>query len=160
VTVTQLPTPTQTPKPLQPPAPGPPAIAIRANGQFGSISVTANVTPVSITVSLAPGGLNGKIADWWLAYSSPAGWYSLTANGWIPGINLLFKYQLFSIYPTVIFSSTLSFGDYAFYFLVDMSPDGVIDSPFHCYYDLVKVQIPARSSLPPAPEQETQATST
>ena len=148
VMVTQAPTPTRaptpppvpTPRPSPHPSPSPsPSPSIQANGQNGSISVTANVTPVSITISLDPGGKNGKNADWWLAYSSPAGWYSLTANGWIPGINLLFKYPLFSMSPTVIFSSTLPFGDYAFYFLVDMRSNDVIDSPF--YYGLVEAHV-------------------
>jgi hypothetical protein len=127
-TVTQASTPTPTP----------PTPDIKANGQDGQVTV-ANGTKVSITASLAPGNENGKIADWWLAYSSPAGWYSLNSNGWTPGINLLVQYPLFSISAVEIYSASLSVGDYAFYFLVDMSPNGIVDSPF--YYDFVQVHV-------------------
>ena len=115
-----------------------PTLDIKANEQDGPISVTAG-TPVSIKASLAPGNENGKLADWWLAYSSPAGWYSLNSKGWTPGINLLAQYPLFSISPVEIYSAPLSVGDYAFYFLVDMSPNGIVDSPF--YYDFVQVHV-------------------
>jgi len=112
---------------------------LKANGQDGQITVSTG-TPVSITASLEPGNENGKNADWWLAYSSSAGWYSFNSNGWSPGINVLFQSPLFSISPAVvIYSSTLPVGDYAFYFLVDMSPNGIIDSPF--YYDSVQVHV-------------------
>jgi hypothetical protein len=116
----------------------PPAPDIKANGQNGSITVTAG-TPVSITASLAPGDEYGRRADWWLAYSSPAGWYSFTSSGWIPGINLLFQYPLFSVPSVVIYYASLSVGDYAFYFLVDMNPNGVVDSPY--YYKVVQVHV-------------------
>ncbi|MBI5591177.1 MAG: DUF1566 domain-containing protein [Deltaproteobacteria bacterium] len=112
--------------------------SIKANGQNGPITVSSG-TPVSITAGLASGNENGKLADWWLAYSSPAGWYSLNSNGWTPGINLLAQYPLFSISPVAIYSSTLPVGDYAFYFLVDMSPNGIVDSPY--YYDVVQVHV-------------------
>ncbi len=112
---------------------------IKANGQDGPITVSSG-TPVSITASLAPGNENGILADWWLAASTPWGWYSLNANGWTPGINLLAQSPLVSISPPVaIYSSALPVGDYAFYFLVDMSTNGIIDSPF--YYDFVQVHV-------------------
>ncbi len=115
-----------------------PTLDIKANEQDGPISVTAG-TPVSIKASLAPGNENGKLADWWLAYSSPAGWYSLNSKGWTPGINLLVQYPLFSISPVEIYSAPLSVGDYAFYFLVDMNTNGIVDSPF--YYDFVQIHV-------------------
>ncbi|MCX5881327.1 MAG: lectin like domain-containing protein [Deltaproteobacteria bacterium] len=111
---------------------------IKANGQDGPITVSSG-TPVSITASLSPGNENGKLADWWFVYSSRAGWYSLNSNGWTPGINLLAQYPLLSISPVEIYSSTLPVGDYAFYFLVDMNPNGIVDSPF--YYDFVQVHV-------------------
>ncbi|MEI6258638.1 MAG: M20/M25/M40 family metallo-hydrolase [Deltaproteobacteria bacterium] len=115
-----------------------PTLDIKANEQDGPISVTAG-TPVSIKASLAPGNENGKLAEWWLAYSSPAGWYSFNSKGWSPGINLLAQYPLFSISPVEIYSAPLSVGDYAFYFLVDMNTNGIVDSPF--YYDFVQVHV-------------------
>jgi hypothetical protein len=126
-------------------APAPPAPDLKANGQNGTISVTAG-TPVSITASLAPGNENGKLADWWLAYSSPAGWYSLTSSGWIPGINPLAQYPLFSISPVEIYAASLSAGDHAFYFILDMSPNGIVDSPY--YYKVVQVHAIAPTPTP------------
>ena len=111
---------------------------IKANGQDGPITVT-DATTVSITAGLDPGNENGKFADWWLAASTPWGWYSLDLNGWTPGINLLAQYPLVSFSPMQIFYSTLLVGDYSFYFLVDISPNGNIDSPF--YYDFVQVHV-------------------
>ncbi len=111
---------------------------IKANGQDGSITVLSG-TPVSISASLNPGNENGKLADWWLACSSPFGWYSLNSNGWTSGINLLAQYPLFSVSPVEIYSASLSAGDYAFYFLVDMSPDDIVNSPY--YYDFVQVHV-------------------
>ncbi|MFH0998432.1 MAG: DUF1566 domain-containing protein [Pseudomonadota bacterium] len=118
--------------------PTPPTPGIKANGQDEQITVSSN-TPVSVTVSLAPGDQNGKSADWWITYSTPWGWYSLDSNGWTPGINLLAQYPLFGISQVNIFYSALPVGDYAFYFLVDMNPNGILDSPF--YYDSVEVHV-------------------
>jgi len=111
---------------------------IKANGQDGQITVSSG-TPVSISISLAPGNQNGQLADWWLAASTPWGWYSLDSNGWTPGINLLAQYPLFGFSPVNIFNSVLPFGVYAFYFGVDMSPNGILDSPL--YYDFVQVSV-------------------
>jgi hypothetical protein len=116
----------------------PPAPDIKANGQDGQITVSFG-TPVSITASLAPGSENGKFADWWLAESTPMGLYTLTSSGWSLGINMLFQYPLVSVPPVEIFKGSLPAGDYAFYFAVDMSPNGVLDSPF--YYDFVQVHV-------------------
>ncbi|MFH0997297.1 MAG: serine hydrolase [Pseudomonadota bacterium] len=124
-----------------------PAPDIKANGQDGPITVTAG-TPVSITASLEPGNDSGKLADLWIAASTPGGWYSLNSNGWTLGLNLLAQSPLVNISPVDIYSGALPVGDYAFYFLVDMNPDGIVDSPF--YYDFVQVhvvpdpQVPAR----------------
>jgi hypothetical protein len=111
---------------------------IKANGQDGEITVSSG-TPVAIAVSLSPGNENGKLADWWLACSTPWGLYSLDSNGWTLGINLFAQYPLFSIDPVNIFYSALPVGDYAFYFVVDMSPNSALDSPF--YYDYVQVHV-------------------
>ncbi|MFH0997221.1 MAG: M20/M25/M40 family metallo-hydrolase [Pseudomonadota bacterium] len=115
-----------------------PTLDIKANGQDGPISVLSG-TPVSITASLAPGNENGNLADWWLAATTPWGWYSLNSNGWTPGINLLAQYPLFSLSPVDFLSATLPAGEYAFCFLVDMNPNGIIDSPY--YYDVVQIHV-------------------
>ena len=115
-----------------------PTLDIKANGQDGPLTVSSG-TPISITASLAPGNENGKLADWWIAESTPWGLYTLTSSGWSPGINMLAQYPLISISPVEIFNGSLPVGDYAFYFAVDMSPNGVLDSPF--YYDFVQVHV-------------------
>jgi hypothetical protein len=120
---------------------------IKANGQEGSVTVSVN-TPVSITASLVPGNKDGKSADWWLALSTPTGWYSLTSNGWAPGINLLATTPLFNIPPVEIINGYPPVGDYTFYIVVDMSPNGFVDSPV--YYDQVQVHvIDTRPTLTP-----------
>jgi len=116
----------------------PPTPNIKANGQAGQVTISTG-TPVSITASFAPGDQNGKLADWWLAESTPWGFYTMTSSGWSPGINMLFQYPLFSVSPVEIYSGSLPTGDYTFYFGVDMSPNSVLDSPL--YYDLVQVHV-------------------
>ena len=111
---------------------------LKANEKDGEITISSG-TSVSITASLVSGDENGILADWWVACSTPWGWYSLDNNGWTPGINLLAQYQLFSISSVEIYSGILPVGDYMFYFVVDTTPDGNFDSPF--YYDSVQVHI-------------------
>jgi hypothetical protein len=119
-------------------APSPPTPDIKAKGQDGQITVSSG-TPVSITASLAPGNENGKLADWWLAASTPWGIYSLTSSGWSSGINMLLQYPLLIVSPVEILNGALPAGDYAFYFGVDMNPNGILDSPL--YYDFVQVHV-------------------
>ncbi len=115
-----------------------PVLNIKANNQEGPITVTSN-TPVSITASLNPGEKNGKSSDWWIVYSSPWGLYSLSSDGWGSGIKPLATLPLLRITPVEIYNGYLPVGDYAFYFGVDMSPNGVLDSPL--YYDFVQVHV-------------------
>ncbi|MCX5881285.1 MAG: M20/M25/M40 family metallo-hydrolase [Deltaproteobacteria bacterium] len=49
------------------------------------------------------------------------------------------QYPLFSVSPVEIYSASLSAGDYAFYFLVYMNPNAIVDSPY--YYDFVQVHV-------------------
>ena len=109
---------------------------LKANGQDGQITVSPG-TPVSITASLSSGNENGKLADWWLVYSSPAGLYSFNSNGWTQGIKPLAQYPLFSFSPLEIYHAFLSAGEYVFCFGVDTSPDAILDSPL--YYDCVQI---------------------
>jgi len=115
-----------------------PSPEIKANLQDGAITVLIGA-PVSITARLDPGDQGGKTADWWLAYSSPWGWYSLYANGWNPGVNPLATFSLIDVPSVEIFSGYPPVGDYIFYFAVDMTPNGVLDQPL--YYDWVQVHV-------------------
>lgn len=118
--------------------PASPTPDVKVNGQDGQITVLAGIS-VSITASLATGDQNGYLADWWLAYSTPWGLYSLTSDGWVSGINLLAQYPLFSVSPVNIFNRSFPAGDYTFFFIVDMSPNGYFDSPY--YYDFVQLHV-------------------
>ena len=113
-----------------------PVVDIKANGQDGPLTVS-NSTPVSLTVSLSPGDQNGNSADWWVTAYTPWGWYSLTSNGWVPGIYPLATYPLLSISTVQILNGYLPPGDYKFYSAVDMNPNGILDSPL--YYDGVQI---------------------
>ena len=55
----------------------PPTPDIKANGQDGQITVSSG-THVSVTASLAPGDQIGQLADWFIAESTPLGFYTLT----------------------------------------------------------------------------------
>jgi hypothetical protein len=118
--------------------PATPTLNVKANGLHGDVSFFSG-THVSITASLDPGDQNGKTADWWVAESTPGGLYTMTTSGWLPGLNPLIQYPLFGLSPVEIFTGLLAVGDYAFYFAVDMNPNGIFDSPY--YYDYVQVHI-------------------
>ena len=118
-----------------PPAPTTPTPKIQANGQDGPITVTEN-TPVSITVSLAPGDQNGKNADWWATVFYDT-WFSLTPyNTWALGVNSCAQKPLYSFSQVQIYNSTVGVGERQFCFGVDMSPNGILDSPLYsdCVY--------------------------
>jgi hypothetical protein len=111
---------------------------IRANGKDGFLAVTSS-EPVTINVDMDAGKQKGLYADWWLVFSSPWGFFSLTNSGWVPGVHALAQYPLFSFDSVAIYDYYLSPGDYTFYFAVDVTPNNVFDSPF--YYDSVQVHI-------------------
>jgi hypothetical protein len=95
---------------------------IKANGQDGPLAVGPN-DPVSITVSLNPGGLTGQNADLWLVYhtpfASPGDWYSYVyPTGWQSGISLCIQVPLFTLSTLEVLQSLFSEGDYIFYFAV------------------------------------------
>lgn len=118
---------------------------IRANGQAGSITIPVG-TPVSIQAGLDPGNQSGNYADWWVVYSSPYGVYTLTSYGWVPGVNPLMTYPVTDVPLVEIFNSNIAAGDYAFYFGVDMTPNGILDLPL--FYDAVQVHVENPSSKP------------
>ncbi|MCF8146343.1 MAG: hypothetical protein K9N21_20750 [Deltaproteobacteria bacterium] len=103
-------------------SPSNPVPDIKANGQDGTLVVTQS-DPVSITVSMNPGGLAGQTADWWIAVhtplASPADWYSYVyPTGWQPGIHMCIQYPLFTLSPLALPQMSFVSGDYTFYFAV------------------------------------------
>jgi hypothetical protein len=120
---------------------GSPRPDIKANGQDGPLVVTSN-DPVSITVSLSAGDKLGSSADWWLAFyttaASQAGWNSYVyPTGWQPGIYLCIQIPLFNLSALEVMNTSLSKGDYTFYFAVD-APDG---SPWGPWFGLDSVTV-------------------
>ncbi len=114
---------------------------IKVNGQSASVTVSVGA-PVSVTASLSPGDQMGKNADWWVALFnvSKNSWSSLTTGGWVPGIYSILQWPLTTIPPVVIFNGYFTTaGDYAFYFAVDTTPNGILDTPL--YYQGVQVHV-------------------
>jgi len=106
---------------------------IKANGQENSI-IIAQGTPVSITISLAPGDKAGKNADWWIVihtpWASPIDWQSFVyPAGWMNGINLCIQTPLFEFSSFEVLKQALPQGHYTFYFAVD-DPDGAATGPW------------------------------
>ena len=116
---------------------------IKANGQEGPISVSSG-TPVSITVSLNPGGYAGQNADWWVAESTPSGTfnhYDLSTGSMIPGLSPTHQGPLFNLGSTQLLnSSDLTVGTHTFYFGVDLIMNGSLDMD-SIYYDWVSVNV-------------------
>jgi len=119
-------------------SPDNPVPNIRANGQDSAITVSSD-TPVSITITLSPGGLAGQNADWWIAANTPFGWFSYVyPSGWASGIHLCAQTPLFALQQAVeILNIALPYaGNYGFYFAIDNNADGVPDAT---WFDVVTV---------------------
>jgi hypothetical protein len=120
-----------------------PTPTIKANGQENSI-IIAQGTPVSITISLAPGDKAGENADWWVAvstpFASPANWYSCVYPArWMTGINRYDQAPLVDLSPLEVLNMALPLGNYTFYFAID-DPDGAPTGPWWGL-DSVKVTV-------------------
>ncbi|MCP4578079.1 MAG: hypothetical protein GY846_17535, partial [Deltaproteobacteria bacterium] len=99
-----------------------PTPTIKANSQEDSL-IVAQGTPVSITISLAPGDKAGENADWWVAvstpFASPANWYSCAYPArWMTGINLYKQASLVDLSPVEVLNLALPLGNYTFYFAI------------------------------------------
>ena len=112
---------------------------IKANGQDGPITVTS-ISIVSITIGLTADLQTGTLAYWWLVASTPAGLYSwVFPAGWSAGLITGLQFPMFNFSGLEMLRSTLTVGDYVFYFGVDTSPDNILDSPLA--YDWVEVHV-------------------
>ena len=120
-----------------------PEPGIQANGSNGPLSVSSG-TPVSVTVSLNPGGYAAQNADWWVAESTPSGtfnYYNLSAGAMVPGLLPTHQGPLFNLGSTPLLnSSDLTAGTHTFYFGVDLNMNGLLDINA-TYYDSVKVSV-------------------
>lgn len=128
------------------PVGGPPASVhpgIKADNSDGPVSITSG-DAVSITVSLDPGDSAGLNADWWVAYNTSTDmsgtWYSYVyPTGWKEGISPCLQAGLFQVPSTEVLNMAMPAGDYTFYFGIDGSPDGSLNSPL--WFDYVNVSV-------------------
>ena len=117
------------------------AIDIKANGSDGPVTV-ANATPVSIDISIDPGGYAGQNADWWVyldGYFSSTDYYSyVVPRGWVPGFRQTAAYPLFPFAGRNILNMRLPPGSYVFCFATDSNADGIMD---WTWGDVVQVNV-------------------
>jgi hypothetical protein len=127
------------------------SLNIMANNLDGDLSVTT-ADYVSISIHLDPLQNAGRLADTWIAVSTPTigmnTWYSYLGDcGWRPGINLNAQSELTALSDQEILRMKLSgTGEYTFYFAID-NPNGFADGPWWGI-DSVKVTV---SDAPPQP---------
>ena len=120
-----------------------PVLSVLANGVDGSISVSQNI-PVNVTINLNPGGFTNTQADWWVfAYLNGYLYYYHFDNSsgtwqWTTQASPTFQGVVSGLSPYNVFSGTIPAGmSITFYFAVDLTMNGVFDSPY--YYDYVTV---------------------
>lgn len=118
---------------------------IKANGSDAQI-VLGTGASVSITVTLDAGSSTGQNADWWVAASTPFGWFyydALLGQFRLVGddpasIPPSIQMPLFNVStPFELLSSSLPPGSYTFYFGVDTNADAVLDT--NLFLDAVEI---------------------
>ncbi len=114
---------------------------IKVNGSDGSLNVAPG-TAAAVTISLEAGNGAGENADWWIAVATPSGLFFLDVSSGAPvlkpGLSYTFQKPLADVSAVDTLNiSELSEGAHTFYFVVDMTPNGLVDEPL--YYDLVEV---------------------
>ena len=116
---------------------------MQANGSDGPVTISQGDL-LTVTASLDPGIQDGEDADWWVAATSPLGLYWFTLDsGWVRSDTPIRAYggPLFTLFPyTILEMSTLPIGGYTFYFVVDMTMNGILDFS-QLYHDGVEVNI-------------------
>jgi hypothetical protein len=119
---------------------------IRANNSDALLELNTR-DALSITVSLSPGAGSGMSADWWIAATTPFGWYGYVhPNAWQYAPrpdDLMPAHQgvLFELAPVMLLEVTgLPAGNYIFYLAVDTVMNGQLDFD-HLFYDSVMVSI-------------------
>jgi len=113
-----------------------PTPSVTAFGKNGSIPVNPT-TLVNISIGLNPGIFVNYPADWWILAFYNGMTYYFTTGGWTV-TPLPFSQKNLSTYNLTqgIFSGTIPAGtSISFYFGVDLSQNGTLNSPF--YYDWV-----------------------
>jgi hypothetical protein len=117
---------------------------IKANGSDGPVTLSPSEA-LSVTIALDPGTQGGGHADWWIAASSPFGWYHYGVTGgamsWLPGLSFTYQGPLFAIpgFQVLNIPQPLP-GTYVFYFGIDMNANGSLDTG-QLHYDSVNVDV-------------------
>jgi hypothetical protein len=121
---------------------------IEVNGSKTSITFGTKDT-MSVTISLDAENLSGSNADWWVAASTPMGWYYYVYPGqWyyaetLDDIGPAYQGPLFNLPPLEVLNiSGLPAGRYVFYFGVDTKMNGRIDFDQLFLDDIVMDLIP------------------
>jgi len=119
--------------------PGPPALDIKANGHDDPVLIRSG-TPVTITVGLNPGYRENLNANWWIAVSTPKGWYSyFNFLEWQEGLTSYDQEILTKISPPLeLLELSLVNSVYTYYFAVDDNADGLPDA---AWVDQVDVNV-------------------
>jgi hypothetical protein len=121
----------------------PPVPGIIVNGSEVSLSVPQD-EPLTVAVSLDPGGYAGADADWRLHADTPLGPYyydaAVSPPEWRPGRATGYRGLLLTLPPTeVARNSGLPPGEYEIRFEVDLVPDGTMNGP--SYSDRITVMV-------------------
>jgi hypothetical protein len=119
-----------------------PKPTIKANGLTGSVNIKRG-KKVIVTFELDPGSHENKNADLWVLeeYRTSRYYYSAATRKWSPGSSLYYQGPLVKQGPVTVFSSSsMSKGQYKFYFGVDTNMNGVRDSGEY-YYNAVTVNV-------------------
>lgn len=120
-----------------------PAPDIRANGEDESVFVAFG-EPVDITVSLDPGNRDGELADWWIGtFTSKGNYWYRPSQGWVLSDIPISIGQtgLFSLEETSLLNAQLPEGLNFCFFILDNSPNGILDNMM--WSDLVTVVVTA-----------------
>ncbi|MDY6973377.1 MAG: carboxypeptidase-like regulatory domain-containing protein [Thermodesulfobacteriota bacterium] len=105
-------------------------IDIKANGSDGPVTLI-NATPVSIDISIDPGGYAGQGADLWVyldGYWSSIDYYSYVVPlGCVPGFRRTAAHPLVPFEEKNILNMRLLPGSYVLCYAADSNADGVMD---------------------------------
>jgi hypothetical protein len=108
---------------------------LKANSSDGPIILTQG-SNLTVSMSLDPGGYEGDNADWriFLFY------YNSGTGSWVPFPLANFQSPLFALPPTTLINTSgLPAGLFAFFYGVDLNMNGIFDNPL--YSDIVVVII-------------------
>lgn len=118
----------------------PPVPRILANAKDDAVTVAAG-GEVTIAVQLDPGVLMDDGCDWWVAASTPFGWFSFVlTTGWQAGIHTCVQSAPALLPdPIEVLKAALPSGDYTFYFALDDQQNGTLDGTI--WFDSVTVKV-------------------